>query len=129
MRRLSVAAVVIACTGFVAVARAADNDPTGTWTWNTVRGVATVKLKLEGDKVTGVMIRKNGDLLKVTDGIVKDGEISFCVPGKTPDGKPMVHKYNGKLVGDTIKGTATIELPNRTVSGDWDAKRTKTSDR
>jgi hypothetical protein len=126
MQRLRVAALVVACTGLVGSARAADNDPTGTWKWNTVRGEATVKLKLEGDKVTGVMIRKNGQELKVEDGTIKnDGEISFNVPGKTPAGKPMVHKYHGKLVGDTIKGTATIELPDQTVSGDWEAKRAK----
>jgi hypothetical protein len=123
MRRLLVAALV-ACAGFVSLARAADNDPTGTWTWTTVRGEAKVKLKLKGDKVTGAMIRKNGDL-KVTDGTFKDGDISFHVPGKTPGGKPMVHKYHGKLTGDTIKGTATIELPDQTVSGDWEAKRVK----
>jgi hypothetical protein len=125
MRRLLVAALVVACTAVVASARAADNDPTGTWKWTTPRGEATVKLKLEGDKVTGAMIRKNGEELRVEDGTIKDGEIAFSVPGKTPGGKPMVHKYHGKLVGDTIKGTATIELPDQTVSGDWDAKRVK----
>jgi hypothetical protein len=82
-------------------------------------------LKLEGDRVTGVMIRKNGEELKVEDGTLKDGEIAFNVPGKTPGGKPMVHKYHGKLAGDTIKGTATIELPDQTVSGDGEAKRAK----
>jgi hypothetical protein len=82
-------------------------------------------LKLEGDKVTGVMIRKNGQELKVEDGTLMGGEISFRVPGKTPGGQPMVHKYHGKLSGDIIKGTATIELPDRTVSGDWEAKRVK----
>ena len=125
MRRLLVAALVVACTGLVGLARAADNDPTGTWKWKSAKGEATVKLKLKGDKVTGVMIRKNGDELKVEDGTLKDGEISFRVPGKTPGGKPMVHKYHGKLSGDTIKGTATIELPDQTVSGEWEAKRVK----
>jgi hypothetical protein len=83
-----------------------------------------VKLKLEGDKVTGAMIRKNGEELPV-DGTFKDGEISFRVPGKTPGGQPMVHKYHGKFAGDAIKGIVTIELPDKTVSGDWEAKRAK----
>jgi hypothetical protein len=108
----------------VGSAQASDNDPTGTWNFPTARGVATVKLKLEGDKVTGAMIRKAGDL-KVEDGIFKDGAISFRVPGKTPGGQPMVHMYQGKPVGDTIKGSATIVLPDRTVSSDWEAKRVK----
>jgi hypothetical protein len=108
----------------VGSAQAGDNDPTGTWNWTTPKGVGTLKLKLEGDKVTGAMIRKAGDL-KVEDGIFKGGAISFRVPGKTPGGQPMVHMYQGKLVGDTIKGSATIVLPDRVAAGDWEAKRVK----
>ena len=124
MRRLLIAALVVACTGLTGSARARDNDPTGTWNWTTPKGVGTLKLKLEGEKVTGVMVRKAGDL-KVEDGIFKDGAISFRVPGKTPAGKRMVHMYQGKLVGDTIKGSATIVLPDKCVAGDWEATRVK----
>jgi hypothetical protein len=124
MRRFLMAALVIACTGPVLSARADDDDPTGTWNWTTPKGVGTLRLKLEGEKVTGVMVRKAGDL-KVEDGIFKDGAISFRVPGKTPGGKRMVHMYQGKLVGDTIKGSATIVLPDQSVAGDWEAKRVK----
>jgi hypothetical protein len=124
MWRLLVAALVVACTGLVGSARADDNDPTGTWNWTSPRGVGTLKLKLEGDKVTGVMVRKAGDL-KVEYGTFKDGAISFRVPGKTPGGQTMVHMYQGKLVGDTIKGSATIVLPEKIVSGDWEAQRVK----
>ena len=124
MRQLLVAALVVACTGPVGSARAGDDDPTGTWQWTTPKGVGTLKLKLEGDKVTGAMIRKAGDL-KVEDGIFKTGAISFRVPGKTPGGQPMVHMYQGKLVGDTIKGSATIVLPDRVAASEWEAKRVK----
>jgi hypothetical protein len=105
MRRLLVAALVVACTGFMGSARADDEDPTGTWTWMSPKGLGTLKLKLEGEKVTGVMVRKAGDL-KVEDGIFKDGAISFRVPGKTPGGKRMVH-------------------PDQVAAGDWEAKRAK----
>src|SRR5271154_2983725 len=124
MRRLLLAALAVACTGLASSARAGEDDPTGTWQWTTPKGVGTLKLKLEGDKVTGVMVRKAGDL-KVEDGIFKGGAISFRVPGKTPGGQPMVHMYQGKLVGDTIEGSATIVLPDQTVAGDWEAKRVK----
>jgi hypothetical protein len=86
--------------------------------------VGTLKLKLVGEKVTGLMIRKAGNL-KVEDGIFKGGAISFRVPGGTPGGQPMVHMYQGKLVGDTIKGSATIVTPDRVATGDWEAKRVK----
>jgi hypothetical protein len=124
MRRLLTAALVVACAGLVGLARAGDDDPTGTWQWSTPKGVGTLKLKLVGDKVTGAMIRKAGNL-KVEDGIFKGSAISFRVPGGTPGGQPMVHMYQGKLDGDTIKGSATIVLPDRVVTGDWEAKRVK----
>jgi hypothetical protein len=124
MRRFRIAALVVTCTVLMGSAGAGDTDPTGTWNWNTPKGVGTLKLKLEGDKVTGVMVRKAGDL-KVEDGVCKDGVISFRVPGKTPGGQPMVHMYQGKVVGNTIKGSATIVLPDQAVSGDWEAKRVK----
>ena len=124
MQRFPVAALVVVCAGLLGPAQAGDDDPTGTWQWTTPKGVGTLKLKLEGDKVTGVMGRKAGDL-KVEDGTFKDGAISFRVPGKTPGGQPMVHMYQGKLVGDTIKGSATIVLPDRVAAGDWEAKRVK----
>src|SRR5579883_1130958 len=122
MRRFLLAALVVACAGLAGPARAADDDPTGTWQWTTPKGVGTIRLKLEGTKVTGVLVRKAGDL-KVEDGIFKGGAISFRVPGGTPGGQPMVHMYQGKLVGDTIKGSATIVLPDQVVAGDWEAKR------
>jgi hypothetical protein len=122
MRRLLVAALAMVCTGLVALA--ADDDPTGTWQWQTPRGVGTLKLKLEGNKVTGVLVRKAGDL-KVEDGIFRSGVISIRVPGGTPGGQPMVHMYQGKLTGDTIKGSATIVLPDQVVAGEWEAKRVK----
>ena len=86
MRRLLAAALLVACTGLMGSSRADDDDPSGTWNWTTPKGVGTLKLKLEGEKVTGVMVRKAGDL-KVEDGVFKDGAISFRVPGKTPGGK------------------------------------------
>ena len=124
MRQLLVTALVVACAGLTGSALADDNDPTGTWNWTTPKGVGTLRLKREGEKVTGVMVRKAGDL-KVEDGVFKDGAISFRVPGKTPGGQPMVHMYQGKLVGETIKGSATIVLPDQSVSGDWEARRAK----
>ena len=123
MRRLLVAALVVACTGLVGSTRA-DDDPTGTWQWSTPKGIGTLKLKLEGSKVTGVLVRKAGDL-KVEDGIFKGGAMSIRVPGGTPGGQVMVHMYQGKLMGDIIKGSATIVLPDQVVAGDWEAKRVK----
>jgi hypothetical protein len=123
MRRLLVATLIMLCAGLVA--RAADCDPTGTWTWTTPREQIKIKLRLQGDKVAGAMIRKNGQELKVENGTFKDGDVAFEVLAKTPGGQPMLHKYQGKVTGDAIKGKVRIEFPDHTVAGDWKATRFK----
>ena len=129
MRRLVVAAVVAVCVGTAGPARADDKGGlTGTWEWIVHRGgktgVATVELKLEGDRITGVMHGRNGKDMKVEKGTFKDGRVSFEVPAVNPDGSKMVHRYNGKLTGDTITGTAEIEIFGRSKkSMKWLAQR------
>jgi hypothetical protein len=131
MRRLVlvVAAVVAACVGTAGPSRADDKGGlTGTWEWIVHRGgkagVAAVELKLEGDRITGVMHGKDGKEMKVENGTFKDGQVSFEVPAVNPDGSKMVHRYNGKLTGDTITGTAEIEIFGRLKkSGKWLAQR------
>jgi hypothetical protein len=123
------AAVVAACVGAAGPARADDKAGlTGTWEWIVHRGgkagVATVELKLKGDRVTGVMHGRDGKDMKVENGTFKDGQVSFEVPAVNPDGSKMVHRYKGKLADDTIKGTAEIEIFGRTkTSMKWLAQR------
>jgi hypothetical protein len=129
MRRLVVAAVVAVCVGTAGPARADDKGGVaGTWEWIVHRGgkagVAAVELKLEGDRVTGVMHGRDGKDMKVENGTFKDGQVSFEVPAVNPDGSQMVHRYNGKLTGDTITGTAEIEIiGQQKKSGKWLAQR------
>jgi hypothetical protein len=123
------ATVVAVCVGTAGPVRAdAKGGLTGTWEWIVHRGgkagVATVELKLQGDRVTGVMHGRNGKDMKVANGTFKGGQVSFEVPAVNPDGSRMVHRYNGKLTGDTITGTAEIEIFGRTKrSGKWLAQR------
>jgi hypothetical protein len=129
MRRLLVAAVVVICVGAAGPARADDKgDPTGTWKWVVHRGgkerVVVVELKLEGDRVTGVM-HGHADM-NVEKGTFKDGRVYFEVPADNPDGTHMVHRYSGKLEGDKLTGTAEIEFIGQgKKSGKWEAKRSR----
>src|SRR5437899_3218196 len=91
-------------------ARAADDkkdDPTGNWSF-TVKTQAgdefkiTMKLKKEGDKLTGTLNIRDMDV-KVENGECKDGKISFQVSPEFNGNKFLV-KYSGKVDGDTIKG-------------------------
>ena len=109
-------------------------DPTGTWMW-TIPGrnggpdrTNTLKLKMEGDKVTGKMMApaRGGETTttEIEDGKVKDGEVSFSVSREGQNGK-MTSKYHGKITDDSIKGKMEMERNGSPVSRDWEAKRSK----
>ena len=130
MRRLAVLAMVVAVGSLVAVARADDKSgPSGTWKW-TAPGrqggpgrEATLKLHIDGDKVTGTVSGRGGETA-IEDGTYKAGEISFKVTRMGQGGQSFTMKYHGKVSGDTIKGK--IEAPGRdgqTTERDWVAKR------
>jgi hypothetical protein len=115
--------------------QAADKkaDPTGTWTWS-VQGrnggqarTSTLKLKAEGDKLTGKVStpgRQGADPreTEIEDGKLKGDEVSFKVTREFNNNK-IVQKYNGKLSGDTIKGKVEFDRNGEPQSRDWEAKR------
>ena len=128
MKRLTVAALVVAFTGLVGLARAEDKaNPTGTWKWTVNFGgnerEMTLKLKLDGDKLTGALVRGDQET-KIEDGKFKDGEVSFKVT-RERDGNKFTIKYSGKVSGDTIKGKTEVEIGGDTRTRDWEAKRAK----
>src|SRR5262245_23165071 len=103
MKRFAAVAVV-ALISFAGIARADDKaNPTGTWKWtvmganNTNRDV-TLKLKLEGDKLTGAMVGRNNQDTPIEDASFKDGTVSFKVT-RERNGQKFVTKYEGKLDG------------------------------
>jgi hypothetical protein len=125
MKRLLTAALVLS---FVGLARADDKaNPTGTWKWtvtfNDQTREMTLKLKLDGDKLTGMMVRKDQET-PIEDATFKDGEISFKVT-RERNGQKFTTKYTGKVSGDTIKGKSESERDGQTQARDWEAKRSK----
>lgn len=127
MKRLMAAAVVLAFVGLVSPVRGAD-DPTGTWKWTTTFGdqtrEQTLKLKLEGDKLTGNYVGRDNTETPIENATFKDGKISFSVTRTFNDNKFTI-KYNGTLSGDTIKGKTEFERDGQAQSRDWEAKRQK----
>jgi hypothetical protein len=121
-------AVVVFLVGLFGIAQAAD--PSGTWTWKTKFGKdgkeveQTLKLKLEGDKVTGTMSGGRGGKgdTKIEDGKFKDDEVSFTVTREFKDMK-FVTKYSGKVTDSTIKGTITSERDGKENKREWEAMR------
>src|SRR5258708_31487307 len=126
MRRLVVAAIVLAFAVPAAMARADDKpNPTGTWKWTVNFGgqdrEMTLKLKLNGDKLTGSMPGRDGQETAIEDGKYKDGEVSFQVT-RERQGNKFTIKYTGKVSWDTIKGKIEREGQE---SRDWEARRAK----
>jgi len=111
----------------VLVSTASAADPTGTWKWsvtfNNQTREQTAKLKLEGDKLTGVIVRGDQETA-IGDATFKDDTISFTVT-RERDGMKRVSKYSGKLAGDEIKGKIESERDGQAQSVDWVAKREK----
>jgi hypothetical protein len=135
MKRLATIVQLTACllffVGFTARAEDKKSDPTGTWTW-TQQGrqggqdrEMTLKLKSEGDKLTGTLTSpgRNGSTdTKIEHGKIAGDEISFDVTREF-NGNSMTTKYKGKVNGDTITGKASFERNGEARDRDWTAKR------
>jgi hypothetical protein len=102
----------------------AAEDPNGTWKWSTERNgnkvETTLKLKLEGDKLTGTISGRDGKETPIEEATWKDGEVAFSVT-RERDGQKFTIKYSGKVSGDTITGKSGGGDRQR----DWKAERAK----
>ena len=129
MKRLAAVVIALVFAGPGGLAQAEEKaNPTGTWKWTVTRNdqkrEVTLKLKLEGDKLTGAFLRRDNQETPIEDAKYKDGEISFKVT-RERQGQKFTIKYKGKLSGDTITGKSESERDGQTQSRDWEAKRVK----
>ncbi|MBY0513409.1 MAG: hypothetical protein K2P78_05805 [Gemmataceae bacterium] len=132
MKTLMSVAMALSLAGLAGAAGAADDkDVTGTWKWTTERQgqktETTLKLKAEGEKVTGAVSSNFGGKdaeTKIENGKYKEGELSFTVTREFKDQK-FTTKYSGKVTGDTINGTAVSERDGKENKRDWEAKKAK----
>ncbi|HUQ69862.1 MAG TPA: hypothetical protein VM165_10085 [Planctomycetaceae bacterium] len=131
MKHLLLAAglVVTALSGLVQAQDKPKADPTGTWKWkvtfNDQSRDMTLKLKLEGDKLTGHMLGRNDQEIKIEEATFKDNAVAFAVTQER-NGQKSTTKYKGKLDGDTIKGETERERGGEVRKTEWEAKREKT---
>ena len=113
-------------------ARAADeaSKVTGTWTWNFMRPNSDekieikLKLKQEGEKLTGTITGRDGNDIEIKSGKVKGDEVEFDVVREF-NGNMFTMHYTGKVEGDVIKGKSEVERDGEKRSRDWEAKRSK----
>ena len=128
MKRLVSAIAVLALFASVSVVSAVE-DPTGNWNSTMMLGKksqeVTIKLKLEGDKLTGTIGGGQGNReAAISDGMFKDDKVSFSVI-REQKGEKLTQKYTGTVSGDTIKGKVDTERGGKSRSTDWEAKRQK----
>jgi polyisoprenoid-binding protein YceI len=97
--------------------QAADAAVAGKWTAQVpgrdgqTRDV-TFNFKTAGDKLTGTMSGRQGDV-EISDGKVKGDELSFDVT-MTMQGSAMKMTYKGKVAGDEIKFSRHRDGSDRT---------------
>jgi hypothetical protein len=124
-RMITAAFAAICLTSVLAFA----GDPTGTWKW-TVPGrdgqprEVTLKLELKDGQLAGSMSGFRGET-PLSDASFKDDQIAFSVVREF-NGNKFETKYQGKLDGDTLKGSS--EGPGRDgqiTKREWTATRAK----
>ena len=123
---LAAAALGLAFAAEAAPAAPADKDATGTWKWTVTRNdreiETTLKLKQDGEKLTGSISGRQGQETEIKDGSVKGGELSFKVEREF-NGNVFSIKYVGKVDGEAIKGKTEFVRNGETTERDWEAKR------
>ncbi len=105
---------------------AAESKVAGTWTWTQKRNDQevknTMKLKQEGEKLTGEVENPRGKT-EIKDGKVdKDGTATWTVTREF-NGNSFTIKYKGKVEGDVFKIQASMERDGETRTFDIEAKR------
>jgi hypothetical protein len=126
-KRITIVASLVVLAYLATSARAAD--PNGTWKWKFTRQDGqemelAVKLKAEGEKLTGQLILPMGDKIDIEKGTFKDDEVKFETTFER-NGMAFKTKYKGKVEGDMIKGKSERERNGEVVERDWEPKREK----
>lgn len=126
---LAATAIALTFGGLVGTVQADDKaTATGTWKWEFKRQngestEVTLKLKQDGEKLTGTITGRNNTETEIKEGkVTKEGEVTFDVVREF-NGNTFTQKYKGKLEGDTIKGKIEFERNGEAQSRDWEAKR------
>src|SRR5689334_2013701 len=101
MKRNAIPFLLLLATSLGAFA--ADNpapiDGNWKWTYKTRDGKdaeATVRLKQEGEKITGAYLARDGKETPIENGQIKDDTFTFDVT-RDVGGNKMLFKYSGKV--------------------------------
>jgi hypothetical protein len=110
------------------LARAAEKNAAGTWKWERTWGNGekiewTLRLKQDGEKLSGTCAFPGGAMEEIKEGMIRDGELSFMLEREI-NGNLYKADYTGKLEGDKIKGKMEVQgKGGEKQTRDWEAKR------
>ena len=103
-------------------------DVTGTWKWtvefNGNTSERVLKLKQEGEKLTGTITGRDNTESPIEDAKLDGDTVTFKVTREF-NGNKVVLSYKGKVSGDTIKGETKFERDGESQSREWEAKRSQ----
>jgi hypothetical protein len=111
--------------------RAADTNSTpkldGVWKWSFTMPDGTkaepkVRLKQEGEALTGNSIPRANMAIPISDAKVEGEKVSWSVT-REAGGRKVTTRYEGKVEGETIKGTIMSDWAGETRRYEWLAKR------
>ena len=127
MKVILTAAVMFGLCG-LALAADAKADPAGTWKCEYEIGgqkrEATLAIKKDGDKLTGMMTYQDKQEAKLNNLKFKDGELTFSVERKVNDMTFNV-EYKLKVEGDQVKGKAAVDAGGEKREFDVEGNREK----
>jgi hypothetical protein len=125
LRLITAAFAAVLLTSVLALA----GDPTGTWKWtftgrNGQSQEITLKLEQKDGQLTGSVSGMRGET-PISNASWKDNQIAFSVVREF-QGNKFETKYDGKLDGDTIKGTTErTGRDGEVIKSEWTATRAK----
>ncbi len=143
LRALALSAALVGSSLLSAGADKSTADPTGAWklTVSTTNTQArpnpqTLRLKLDGGKLTGTLTYNSSATVNgkarvseapITEAKLEGNEVSFNFthPPSVGNGPNANYSYQGKISGDSIKGTFTLEWMGNSRTRSWEAERVK----
>src|ERR1700722_11454419 len=96
-------------------------DATGTWKWISPGPGGDIdfilKIKQDGETITGSLVGFNGDESPISDGKIQNGKLSFKVT-RDFNGNPITTLYTATLTDGELKGKSETVFAQ-----DFEAKR------
>lgn len=126
-KSLTVAAMTLAFAWLGSTVQAAAANVAGTWkaSFTTANGQtrqSTLKIKQEGDKLSGASIGQNGNETPLTEIKLTGDQLSFNIV-RERNGEKNTNQVTATLSGNSLKGKMESNRGGEVRKLDWEAKR------